>query len=270
LSALSLKFCWFSEDVDLTVDRTVLIEPSADPDAPDIKNRERNRRIEAMRAACTLHVQQPILTFLRSCGVGTVRIAEDPDTLEFSYPRALPDAAYGGAAYVNAAIRLEFGARGDLLPSERGAVSSYAAQVFPMSFSSGTTEVQTLSPRRTFWEKATILHELAWRNETGVVPRQSRHYSGLARIAASPIGNAAIDDTAILLDVARHKMRYFARAAARFDLVAPGTLRLVPPSELRSELAMDYARMREMFITEPPPFEQVHYARESPARRRFQ
>ena len=247
----------FSEDVDLTVDRSVLIEPGADPDADGIGQNERKRRIEAMADACILHVEQPILTFLQSRGVGTVESAENRDTLEFSYPRSLPAAAYGGEAYVNAAIRLEFGARGDLIPSERGTVTPYAAKVFPELFRTGTTPVHALSPRRTFWEKATILHEIAFRDEATKLGRQSRHYSDLARIAASPIGTAAMDDIAMLREVARHKMRYYPKAAARYDLASPGTLRLVPPNTLRAPLAKDYGRMREMFIADPPPFEHV-------------
>ena len=247
----------FSEDVDLTVNRTLIIDRSADPEETGLTNRERKRRIKAMELACTRYVAQSMLPFLKSLDVGAVGIDNDPATLEFHYPRALADAAYGGGAYVNASIRLEFGARGDLQPSESGLVSSYAAQEFPDAFSARAIPVLALSPRRTFWEKATILHAISSHGKTTALARQSRHYSDLARIAASPIGDAALRDTSMLQAVTRHKNRFFASGGARYDLAVPGTLRLLPSAALQTELGKDYARMREMFIAEPPPFDQV-------------
>ena len=61
----------------------------------------------------------------------------------------------------------------------------------------------------------------------------------------------------MLQEVTRHKSRYFASGGARYDLAVPGTLRLLPSAALHTELGKDYARMREMFIAEPPPFDQV-------------
>jgi Nucleotidyl transferase AbiEii toxin, Type IV TA system len=247
----------FSEDIDLVVDRRVLIDPGQDPEAPDLGKNERKRRIESMIAACESYVQGPLAAFLTGCGVGAVERTEDLQTLEFRYPRSLPDAEYGGPGYVNAAVRLEFGARGDLLPSERGGVTPYAAQQFPAIFSGGMPTVCVLSPRRTFWEKATILHAHASQNTAALAQRQSRHYSDLTRIAASRHGEAALVDTAMLFEVAHHKARYFPSPTAQYELAVPGSLRLLPPATLRTQLAQDYANMREMFIATPPSFDEM-------------
>jgi hypothetical protein len=248
----------FSEDVDLTVDRQLLVAHDADPDESDIGARERKRRIDAVVAACIAYVHGTVQPFLLSRNVGSVSVdTVDPQTLEFSYPRALADSAYGGEAYVNPSIRLEFGARGDIWPAQIGHVTAYAAEVFPELFTTAPTAVRTLSAERTFWEKATILHAIASREHVGDVNRQSRHYSDLARMAASSVGSTALEDTRLLLDVARHKTRYFTSAGARYNLARPGTLRLVPSAAVRAALTRDYDRMREMFISEPPSFAQV-------------
>ena len=57
-----------------------------------------------------------------------------------------------------------------------------------------------------------------------------------------------------LTDVALHKSRYFASGWAHYDTAKPGTLKLVPPRFRWAALAQDYATMRPMFMTAPPPF----------------
>lgn len=229
------------------------------PDEEGISARERKRRINAVVTRCAEYVAQTIAPFLRSRTSDRKDTAvtiddEDSQTLHLSYPRALPESSYGGSAYVNSRIRLEFGARGELWPAERQLVTSYAAEAFPALFVDPTTTVWALSPRRTLWEKATILHAIAYSGRIGGAERQSRHYADLALLAKAPFGKAAVDDTELLLDVANHKSTYFSSAAARYDLARPGTLRLIPASDLVAELQRDYGRMKEMFISEPPTF----------------
>lgn len=247
----------FSEDVDLTVDRNLLIGPDERPETVGLSGGERKRRIEHIEARCIDFVRDRILPFLSGQRIGGMAVAasadsDDPQTLWFAYPRALSDAAYGGAAYVHAVIRLEFGARGELWPAEAGRVSSYAAQEFPALFSAGAVQVRALSPRRTFWEKATILHAIAMKGELGAAERQSRHYADIARLIGSEVAEEALADPGLLSDVARHKTLYFASPRARYDLAAPGSLRLVPPAPVCEALERDYMKMREMFIVEPP------------------
>ncbi len=252
----------FSEDVDLTVDRAMLISDNENPEAPGISGHAQKKRLKTIGYNCAAYVRETALPFLASTGVGTVAIEPDPEqeflqTLLFSYPKALRAAEYGGKAYVNAVVRLEFGARGDLWPPEMGRVTSYAAEEFPNLFGHPSTPVRALSPQRTFWEKATILHAIACSESIGNAERQSRHYADLVNIAEAPVGRLAIANTALLLDVARHKTFWFAKAAARYDLARPGSLRLVPSEDIQAELARDFARMREMFISPPPSFSDI-------------
>jgi Nucleotidyl transferase AbiEii toxin, Type IV TA system len=252
----------FSEDIDLTVDRALLISENENPEAPGISGNAQKKRLKILSQNCAAYVRDQALPFLASTGVGTVEIEPDPEqeflqTLLFTYPKALRAAEYGGTAYVNAVVRLEFGARGDLWPPETGQVTSYAAEEFPGLFSHTSTPVRALSPQRTFWEKATILHAIACSESIGNAERQSRHYADLARIADASVGKLAIANTALLLDVARHKTFWFAKAAARYDLAKPGSLRLVPSEDIQAELAKDNARMREMFISPPPSFSEI-------------
>jgi hypothetical protein len=252
----------FSEDIDLTVDHGVLIEIDDDPDEPDISKNERKRRIEKTAKACAAYVADSVAPFLNArladMGAAEVRIdEEDPQTVRVIYPYALSSAVYGQTGYVNSELRLEFGARGAMWPSERREVTSFAAVEFPDLFTQPATPVFVLSPQRTFWEKATILHAIASSGRLPNSERQSRHYADLVRIGATEAGRDAIADTELLIEVADHKAAYFPAASARYDLARPGTLRLSPPNELEQTLERDYARMREMFMAEPPTFREV-------------
>ena len=249
----------FSEDVDLTVDRTLLVPASHDPEEKGIPKREQKRRIEKIVDECTAYVRGTIAPFLQSrTEAGRVVMdATDPLTLRYHYPQALDSREYGEGAYVATEIRLEFGARGELWPAELGKVSPYAALEFPALFSEPSTPVWALAPQRTFWEKATILHAIAESGRLPAAERQSRHYSDLARMTTTQEGQAALKDVGLLRAVADHKATYFAFSAARYELARPGSLRLVPDDDLVRQLRLDYNSMSEMFVTEPPGFDEV-------------
>ncbi len=252
----------FSEDVDLTVDRGLLIADEDSPDVQGISRRERERRIEAVGGKCESYVRETIAPFLRGREIDwttdDVEIdGDDSNTLLVAYPRALADSSYGGSAYTKPRIRLEFGARGELWPAERRDITSYAAEQFPSLFSAPSTTVWVMSPRRTLWEKATILHAIASSGRIGEGERLSRHYSDFARLASAALGDDAIADIELLLNVARHKATYFHSSKARYDLAKPGTLRLLPSKELTTQMEADYKRMREMFIADPPTFAEI-------------
>ena len=252
----------FSEDVDLTIDRTVLVDSAKHPDEERISTNERLRRIDTVSSECEKYLKEKVLPYLNAkieeLGAGMAEVDEtDRQLIRFTYPQSLKSDSYGGGAYVNTEIRLEFGARGEIWPAKQGKVSPYIALAFPNLFPQPSVDVMALSAERTFWEKATILHAIAQSGNVGNGERQSRHYADLATIWRSKIGASAAKDVSLLESVARHKTRYFPKASARYDLARPGTLRLVPSVGIIKQLEGDYARMREMYINDPPSFKEI-------------
>ena len=83
----------------------------------------------------------------------------------------------------------------------------------------GSVNVRVLDPQRTFWEKATILHEIAHRDEaTGFPQRYSRHHYDLAAVLSrSDIGARAARNADLLAAVARFKNVFFYSGRARYD-----------------------------------------------------
>jgi hypothetical protein len=72
-----------------------------------------------------------------------------------------------------------------------------------------------------------------------------------------PAGAAAVDLGDLRDHVVAWKSPFFGSSWANYDLVRPGTFRLVPPGARLSSLRRDYQAMRDMYLSEPRSFEEV-------------
>jgi hypothetical protein len=114
-----------------------------------------------------------------------------------------------------------------------------------------------IAAERTFWEKATLLHQEAHR-ETVIPQRYSRHYYDVYRLALSPVRDLALADFDLLREVVRFKQRFYPSAWARYDLAVPGTFRLLPARQSQLvELERDYDDMQLMLFGDPPVFKEI-------------
>lgn len=257
----------FSEDIDVGLDRVWFgfVEDRDPENASSVK--ASRRLLSELQAACEAHIASSLLAALEESFGAAEPLGEwvlsidagDSQTLEFQYPQSLGGEVYGVAAYVRPMVLVELGARSDHSPAADYPVRSYAATEFPEQFVNPDTSVRTLEARRTFWEKATLLHRLHHRKSPTAARavRNSRHYYDLARMADSSVRGEALRDIPLLHRVVRHKSVYFKEAWARYDEAASGLLRLVPHDDLVGLLRPDYNRMREMFFTDPPAFDEI-------------
>ncbi len=186
----------FSEDVDLSLSRRDLgFADSRDPEEPGISGKESRRRIEALVDACQQAVRDRLLPGLRAdfasvigpSGWSVELDAIDPQTVIFTYPRS--ELAGGLPEAIRPAIRLEMGARSDDWPAEEREIRPYAAEAFPAAFAvAASCRVRVLDAKRTFWEKATILHAEYHRPaDKALAAGMSRHYYD--RLPAFPAGD---------------------------------------------------------------------------------
>jgi hypothetical protein len=164
--------------------------------------------------------------------------------------------AAGG--YITPFVKLEFGSLTDQKPTGTHLVRPLVSEALRLDFEDCQTDVIALELERTFWEKATILHAEHHRPEEKVLPdRFSRHYSDFAALWNHSLGPTAKKQLDLLERVIRHKNRFFSSGWARYETARPGTFRLCPPAFRVKELTQDYAKMRTMFLREPPIFEEV-------------
>jgi hypothetical protein len=225
----------FSEDVDLSLSRRDLgFADERDPEEPDISRNEARQRIDALVRRCQEEIRDRLLPMLRSdftsmLGVSdwTVELdAADRQTIIFTYPRS--DTEGGLPGYIRPAIRLEMGARSDDWPGGDHDIRPYAAEAVPQAFTvAASCRVHALDARRTFWEKATLLHAYFHRPvDKPLADGQARHYYDLCRLSQQDIGRQALERVELLERVVAHKRLFFPSAWARYETATAGSFHL--------------------------------------------
>lgn len=85
----------------------------------------------------------------------------------------------------------------------------------------------------------------------------SRHYYDLHRLAAAPVGAAAIAETALGADCVAHARMFFDRPDFDLASATPGSFALVPHDGMIEQLRVDYRAMQGMIFGNSPHFEAV-------------
>ena len=236
----------FSEDVDITLDYRAFND-GFDPFAPAVSKTQIRRFSDRLKSSVeryTREIVAPALSAaaarLATAELHEIRIGDDGETIGFAYPSAVEDPH----AYLKSEVLLEFGGRNVIEPNEQhGIVSDIAALVPGLDFPSASVTV--LSPKRTFWEKATLIHVECHRRRLAAGPdRLSRHWFDLACLGRHDVGRAALSDRALLEDVVRQKTVFFNARYANYDHCLDGRLRLVPDHDQLPALRSDYDAMR--------------------------
>lgn len=199
----------FSEDVDLILDWRALGYGRDEPWGPRSNSAQERFKADATRRT-TEYLRDTFVPALASslgeslgCKV-SVRTGEEAETVWFDYPRT-----YESSATLDS-IKLEVGLLAAWSPSEEATIAPYAASVMPDGPEALSTTVRTVSPQRTFWEKATIVHQEAMRPEGKRMPRRySRHYYDLYRLGNSSVLERALDDTELLARVVEFKEKFY-------------------------------------------------------------
>lgn len=249
----------FSEDIDVVIDRESLGFPG---------ERLSKNQLEKLKKACSARVVKELLPELRKhfterlpkdakwvLEVAGADEDRDMQTLLFHYPTEFPKAE----SYVRQAVKIEMGARSETEPAESPNIEPMIAGVFEKLIPDGSFPVRSVAPRRTFWEKAMLLHEETYRPEGKQrKARLSRHYYDLWCLITKGIAAEAVKDMALFERVAAHRRGFFRYSWMDYDTLMKGRLRIAPLPQQEAEWRSDYAAMRkEMFFSTPPVFDEV-------------
>lgn len=274
----------FSEDIDIGIYKADLKVPlEADIAALPSVNQQQRALAEQVDEAARQYISGPLKELLAKEIAAVEKAAEKPGhfSLGFGFDAyrnrdALDILVVGyksvfesGDGYVQAAVRIEAGARPDPLPAEPREIVPYIASEMPTGPDLTVGGVTTVKPERTFWEKVLILHamtettdkRLSEANPDRPAPdlnRYSRHYYDVHQIWRHPDYGVATASMHELAEASRqHKALMFRAPDHRYDRAVPGTYRLVPTAHMRAKLAADYQRMSAMIFGTPPVFADV-------------
>lgn len=247
----------FSEDIDLILDWRLLDygfdEPWTDRSnsAQDRFNSDINQKTaDFLREVLMPHLE--VITKDQGISSYEYYIDEmDQQTIRFVYPQLYVDKA------LVQEIRLEIGSLAAWTPITEKEITPFVSENFPHLFDVPNTLTRIVEAKRTFWEKATILHSEAHRTGTQVPSRYSRHYYDLYMLYHSNIKDEAFADYNLLIKVAAFKKKFYRSNRARYEEATKTGLKLLPPEESVSTLIEDYKSMQSMIFGEKIPFEEI-------------
>jgi hypothetical protein len=252
----------FSEDIDLSVSPSLL----GLPEAGTTRN-QADKWMTLAESACAEAVREQFQPALEAEATGVLGKPERGSWFEFAadatsgspnllfhYPTDQPT----GFDYLRRAVKLEFGSLTDQQPVGRHAIIPWLVDALPDAIPDWQCNVVALGLDRTFWEKATILHAEHHRPAGKATPdRFSRHYADVAALARHPVTERAIADLDTCARVVGWKRLFFGRSWANYETARPGSFHLLPSDERLPALRRDFAAMRDMYLAEPPSFDEV-------------
>ncbi|MCF7946788.1 MAG: nucleotidyl transferase AbiEii/AbiGii toxin family protein [Spirochaetia bacterium] len=242
----------FSEDIDLILDWNLV--SSENPSLGRSKNKQNtfNKQINKYAQGYIATQLLPELEVLYAPICQLEIDQKDPHCVIITYPRAFDD------TYIRPEVRLEIGPLASWQPSREFKIASYAAELFPRLFGNGEISVRAIEGKRTFWEKATILHQEAHRPEGKLQPsRYSRHYYDLAMLARSEIRDQALSDVELLKDVVVFKKKFYPVGWAHYETAIPGSLQLTPSETVKNSVIHDYRSMQDMIFGYKPTISEI-------------
>ncbi len=254
----------FSEDIDLSIEKSFFgfDDENSPENAPSRK--KCNKALEELSSACSQYVQNDfakLLTHDFSEQLGSneewkIDIdTNDPDdqTVLFKYPKTTQS-----SPYIRQFVKLEMGARSEHWPVIEHGISTYVKDVLKDQINEPQINIKVLDIKRTFWEKATILHAYAHVPKDKKIPeRLARHYYDMYCLLNPDIKDKAVNDLDLLARVVKHKTTYFRSSWSNFETAAKGTLKQIPSETLKKHLRADYLAMADMFFEKPPEWDAI-------------
>jgi Nucleotidyl transferase AbiEii toxin, Type IV TA system len=124
------------------------------------------------------------------------------------------------------------------------------------------TDMTTVKPERTFWDKVIILHGLRqWYDRRAELrhggQRVSRHYYDLHLLMQLPAASAWLADQELATDCARHAQLFCGSSDSGLDLARRGAFTLAPTAPMREALSRDYDAMAGMVFGDVPALDVV-------------
>jgi hypothetical protein len=175
----------------------------------------------------------------------------DNKSLHLVYPKAAED------SYLRPDILLEIGIMSAWTPNEPREILPYIAKAFP-NLEISPAIVPTIVAKRTFWDKATILHREYYRPKNTHTPaRYSRHYYDLYQMGLSFVRADALADFKLLAEVVERKDKLYHCPWAKYEEVLTGGLHLLPNENNLGLLSQDYKAMQGMIFGSIPEWNRI-------------
>ena len=124
---------------------------------------------------------------------------------------------------------------------------SLVGNAFPEIDGETFAEIPTITPTRTFLEKAFLLNE-EYQRRSPRSDRMSRHLYDLERLMDTAFAEAALSDMELYQEIIAHRQRFYHVGGVNYELNHPSTIAFCPTGELRDKMRLDYETMKTSMI----------------------
>ncbi|MCX6182498.1 MAG: nucleotidyl transferase AbiEii/AbiGii toxin family protein [Bacteroidetes bacterium] len=251
----SLSKAWgviqrFSEDIDLAISRSFL----------GFSGTLSNEKVKALKKASCQYVSVSMSADLKAqmlkMGIPADQFKieakelkdnetdRDPQQLNVFYKSLVSQ-----SGYLKDKIVIEIGARSELEPSETRSITSLISEAIPALGINLTFKVLTVHPKRTFIEKAFLLHEEFQKPSEKIRhSRMSRHLYDLEKLMDTDYGKDAVNDTELYNSIIVHRKKFTPIKGIDYKKHHPQTLDFIPNSDILHLWKSDYKSMVKIMI----------------------
>jgi hypothetical protein len=166
----------------------------------------------------------------------------DPVVIDVYYPVKV-----NSDAYVRPVVKIEISCLSMKEPYEVKHISSLVGERFPQLDDETFAEIPTITPTRTFLEKAFLLNE-EYQRRSPRTDRMSRHLYDLERLMDTPFATAALTDMPLYHEIIEHRRRFYHVGGVKYEFNQPSTIAFCPVGVLRDKMRLDYEAMKASMI----------------------
>ena len=249
----------FSEDIDIAIYRDFFLEKRGLACA----RCENNNQIKMLRKASRdyvhgelkqelerkleeMHLEvevQAVTTHQTADGERPIDHDADPTVLLVHYPSIF----IGKHSYVKPVVKVEISCLSMREPYETKDITSLIADEFKGEDDEAVTSIATISPSKTFLEKAFLLNEEYQRRNPRTL-RMSRHLYDLERLMDTDYATSALKDQTLYSVIVNHRKKFYHVGGVDYSLDMPDKISFCPSGDIANRLRADYENMKASFI----------------------
>lgn len=254
----------FSEDIDIALYRDFYLYELG----KDCAKATNNNQVKNLRIVNRDYILGPFSDELREAlkesGLGECNVVpittkkdgspidhdSDPVIIEIHYPIKIKS-----DAYVRPVVKIEVSCLSMKEPFEIKRISSLVGEAFPEMDDETSADIPTITPTRTFLEKAFLLNE-EYQRRSPRTERMSRHLYDLERLMDTEFASEALSDMSLYSDIIEHRRRFYHVGGVVYELNKSSTIAFCPNGELLDKMRLDYEAMKTaMIYGDKLPFE---------------
>ena len=239
----------FSEDIDISLDRTFLGFEDNLSKGEIRKLRRASHKFVSTQMPEIVRKQfenRDINKELFQIEVENTKISDqDPEVITINY-----QSVFDELTYIPKRVLIEISARSLMEPIKQREIVSIIDEKYPKSlFNEGKFVVNTVIPEKTFLEKLILLHEEFQKPKEKIrYHRMSRHLYDIGQIITTEYGQKALADEDLFNKIIVHRELFMPVKTVDYKELRLKGLRIIPPDDFLELYRKDYVEMQESMI----------------------